>query len=243
MGEICKFIEYASMRDLVTKSASDPIEEDVLDQISLLSIELFGEDCVETYGAPGKAGRLWAMYDFGGPLGDKRDQCASMASMSTEPSVCDGDEDDNEADNSSQAASDAAEKEGPAPGYGGRPRLLGFLVARLMNNVKMPRIGGEALSVVYAGVPEQLRGKGIGKKLVQSMVATGRERKNIAVITLSALPGAIDFWTRCGFVAFPDAMELKEGMAPGQVYMEANVRGSGKKGKRCKTNKKKPMFM
>lgn len=225
----CKTIEYQSLRELVTKSAPDSIEKDVLDQISVLSLGLFGEDCVELYSASGKAGRLWAMYDFGGPLSDTKDQ-ASMASMSTEPSLCEGE--DNTDDDSL-----------PEPGFGGRPRLLGFLVARLMNHVKLPRIGGEALSVVYAGVPEEFRGKGIGKKLVQSMVATGRTRKNIAVITLSALPGAIDFWARCGFVAFPDAMEIQEGMVKGQVYMEANVRGSGKKGKKSRTNKKKPMFM
>merc|ERR1712072_320785 len=97
--------------------------------------------------------------------------------------------------------------------------------------------GGEALSIVFAGVPSELRGKGVGKMITQQVIATGRERKNIAVVTLSALPGAVDFWERCGFVAFPDAMEVKEGMVQGQVYMEANVRGAkGKKGK--KTAKK-----
>lgn len=227
--EHCKVWEYQSLRELLTKTKEDSVEKDVLDQISLLSIRLFGEDVVEEYGAPGKAGRLWAMYDFGCSIeGDaKKSMSASMASVSTEPSICDGD------DNSDEL---------PEPGCGGRPRLLGFLVAKLMNNYKMPRIGGEVLSVVYAGVPEEMRGNGIGGKLVKMMVTTGRERKNIALITLSSLPDAIKFWTRCGFVDFPEAMELKEGMVQGQVYMECNVRGS--KGKRKgKTNKKKPMFM
>lgn len=226
----CKVWEYESLRELVTKTEEGSAESDVLNQISLLSIKLFGEDVVEEYGAPGKAGRLWALYDFGSSiegLSKEKLASASLASLSTEPSVCDGD------DNSDEI---------PEPGFGGRPRLLGFLVAKLMNQTKMPRIGGEALSVVYAGVPEEMRGKGIGSKLVKMMVATGRERKNIALITLSSLPGAIEFWARCGFVAFPDAMELKEGMVKGQVYMEANVRSS-KKGKKQKTNRKKPMFM
>lgn len=229
--ENVKFLQYESLRELTTKSDC-PIKEDVLDQISLLSIELFGEDVVEEYGAAGKAGRLWAMYDFGGSL--KATPFDSMASMSTRAESEAGDLEEN---------TTSEEKPTPEPGHGGRPRLLGFLVARLMNNIKMPRIGGEALSIVYAGVPAPFRGNGIGKKLVQSLLTTGRERKNIAVITLSALPGAIDFWTRCGFVAFPDAMEVTEGMAKGQVYMEANVRGNGKGKRKPKTNKKNPMFM
>lgn len=227
--EQVKKIEYASLRELVTKDA-DYIQKDVLNQISVLSLDLFGEDAIETYSAPGKAGRLWAMYDFGGSFKDcKAATGISMASQSTAAdSTCGGDD-------------ETDEDECPEPGFGGRPRLLGFVICRLMNHVKMPRIGGEALSVVYAGVPEELRGFGLGKKLVQQVVSTGRERKNIAVITLSSLAGAIDFWARCGFVAFPDAMEVKDGMKKGQVYMEANVRGS--KGKKQKTNRKKPMFM
>lgn len=224
--EQCKKIEYASLRELVTKCSDDYIQKDVLNQVSILSLELFGEDAVETYSAPGKAGRLWAMYDFGGSFVEGKPVDQSMASMST---------------NVSLSGDDDSDEDCPEPGFGGRPRLLGFIIARLMNNVKMPRIGGEALSIVYAGVPEDLRGHGIGKQLVQQVIGTGRERKNIAVVTLSALPGAINFWERCGFVSFPDAMEVKEGMAKGQVYMEANVRGS--KGKKQKTNRKKPMFM
>jgi len=225
----CKVWEYQSLRELLTKTEDGSAEKDVLNQISSLSIKLFGEDVVEDYGAPGKVGRLWALYDFGSSdegTSKTKFASASCASMSTEPSVCDGDDN----------------HEIQEPGYGGRPRLLGFLVARLMNKTNMPRIGGEALSVVYAAVPEELRGNGIGSKLVKMMVATGRERKNIALITLSSLPVAIQFWTRCGFVVFPDAMELKEGMVQGQVYMEANVRGR-KKGTKHKTKKKKPMFM
>ena len=220
--EQCKKIEYANLRDLV-KTAEGP-ERDVLHQISLLSLDLFGEDCIEDYSQPGKGGRLWAMYDFGGSFKDSkvRNNNASMASMSTEVS-----EDEAETD------------EMPEPGFGGRPRLLGFVVARLMNHIRMPKMGGEALSIVFAGVPQELRGKGVGKMITQQVVATGRERKNIAVVTLSALPGAIDFWERCGFVAFPDAMEVKEGMVKGQIYMEANVRGS-KKGK--KSGKKQPIL-
>lgn len=224
--EQCKKIEYANLRELVAKA--EGVERDVLNQISLLSLDLFGEDCVEDYSQPGKGGRLWAMYDFGGSFkGDaKRNNNASMASMSTEVSEDEADEDDFEM---------------PEPGFGGRPRLLGFVVARLMNHIRMPKMGGEALSIVFAGVPQELRGKGIGKMITQQVVATGRERKNIAVVTLSALPGAIDFWERCGFVAFPDAMEVKEGMVRGQVYMEANVRGAkGKKGK--KTAKRTPIL-
>jgi len=223
--EQCKKIEYASLRELTTKG--DYIQKDVLNQVSILSLDLFGEDAVETYSAPGKAGRVWAIYDFGGSFVEGKPVDQSMASMSTNVSLSGDDDEEDE--------------ECPEPGFGGRPRLLGFIIARLMNHVKMPRIGGEALSIVYAGVPENLRGNGIGKLLVQQVVATGRERKNIAVITLSALKGAIDFWARVGFVAFPEAMEIKDGMKAGQVYMEPNVRGS--KGKKQKTNKKRPMFM
>lgn len=220
--EQCKKIEYANLRDLV--KTAEGAEKDVLNQISLLSLDLFGEDCVEDYSQPGKGGRLWAMYDFGGSFKEsKRNNNASMASMSTEVS-----EDECEDD------------EMPEPGFGGRPRLLGFVVARLMNHIRMPKMGGEALSIVFAGVPQELRGKGVGKMITQQVVATGRERKNIAVVTLSALPGAIDFWERCGFVAFPDAMEVKEGMVKGQIYMEANVRGA-KKGKKA-TKKKQPIL-
>lgn len=221
--EQCKKIEYANLRELVAKA--EGVERDVLHQISLLSLDLFGEDCVEDYSQPGKGGRLWAMYDFGGSFKDtKRNNNASMASLSTEVSEDECDDD-----------------EMPEPGFGGRPRLLGFVVARLMNHIRMPKMGGEALSIVFAGVPKELRGHGVGKMITQQVVATGRERKNIAVVTLSALPGAVDFWERCGFVAFPDAMEVKEGMVQGQVYMEANVRGAkGKKGK--KTAKKSPIL-
>ena len=81
-----------------------------------------------------------------------------------------------------------------------------------MNHIRMPKMGGEALSIVFAGVPKELRGHGVGKMITQQVVATGRERKNIAVVTLSALPGAVDFWERCGFVAFPDAMEVEENL-------------------------------
>jgi len=222
--EQCKKIEYASLRDMVRNAESGSVEKDVLFQISMLSLDLFGEDCVEEYSASGKGGRLWAMYDFGGSLTDRRASKLgdSMASLSTAVSEAGDDESD----------------EMPEPGFGGRPRLLGFLVARLMNHIKMPRMGGEALSVVYAGVPEHLRGNGIGKQLCKAVVASGRERKNIAVVTLSALPGAIKFWESCGFVGFPDSMTVKEGMVQGQIYMEANVRGKGGK----KPTKKHPII-
>lgn len=208
-----QLLEYLSLRDFCKTVKPGSVEKDVLNQVSILSLELFGEDCVEVYSQPGKAGRLWVLYDFGPTLREKKGLCPSMASVSTEVSEIESESDE----------------EMPEPGCGGRPRLLGFLVAKLLNNFKLPKIGGEALSVVYTGVPLNLRGNGYGKKLVSSCLATGRERKNIAVVTLSALPGAVAFWEHVGFTPFPDAMEVKDGMVAGQIYMEASVRGKNKK--------------
>jgi hypothetical protein len=50
----------------------------------------------------------------------------------------------------------------------------------------------------------------------------------------------IKFWESCGFVGFPDGMEVKEGMVKGQIYMEANVRGA--KGKKSKAKKSSPIL-
>lgn len=202
------FLEDTPLRELVAKTTADTPEFDVLAQVQQLSLELFYEDCIEEYAQPGKAGRLWVMWDYGSP---KSSENCPSSSASTVDSEC-PDEDDSE---------------NPAPGFGGRPRMLGFLVAKMLPSARVK--GGEAFTIVYAGVPSHLRSKGIGRKLVASVIKQGRARQNIAIVTLSALPGAIRFWERCGLTAFPDAVEVKEGSVPGQVYMEKCVRG--KKGK------------
>lgn len=204
-------IEDQPLRELVSKTAANSPEDDVLSQVRELSQKLFAEDCIDEYSKPGAAGRLWVMWDWG----DNKIFTPSIASGSTTASVsliADGQQDN--------AAN-------PEPGFGGRPRLLGFLLAKLLPKANVP--GGEAFTIVYTAVPDHLRGKGVGRKLVASVLKQGRARQNIAVVTCSALAGAIQFWERCGLKQYPDAMELKEGSAAGQVYMEISVKG--KKGK------------
>lgn len=265
---VVHFLEDQPLRDLVAKTEKHSTEYDVLAQTSILSLQLFGEDCIEDYSKPGAAGRLWVMYDFGSPdnkknsekdekiskksmqfrefLGSPRNMPRDMAAESTiDTDFGDLNLDDNNivVNNSNIAVSSEKDEEKiiekveseahwvqPEPGCGGRPRLLGFLLAKLLPHTGTK--GGQCFTIVFAGVPTHLRGKGTGKKLVASVLKHGRERKNIALVTLSALPDAIKFWERCGLKSYPDAMKVKEGSAAGQIYMEVSVRGKGNKKKR-----------
>lgn len=222
---VVHFLEDQPLRELVEKTEKHSIEYDVLTQTSILSLELFGEDCIEEYSKPGKAGRLWAMYDFGSPSNNKNDAASAATESTIDSASFIGDDDDSAED---------VEKDWvqPEPGVAGRPRLLGFLLAKLLPHTGVK--GGQAFTIVFAGVPGNLRGKGTGRKLVASVIKHGRQRQNIALVTLSALPDAIKFWERCGLKQFPDAMKVSEGAAPGQIYMEMSVRGKGKSGKKKK---------
>lgn len=213
---VVHFLEDQPLRELVEKTEKHSVEYDVLAQTSILSLELFGEDCIEEYSKPGAAGRLWVMYDFGSPSNNKNDGM-SAATESTVDSASFIDEEEKEGEEWTQ----------PEPGCRGRPRMLGFLLAKLLPNTGLK--GGQAFTIVFAGVPSNLRKKGTGRKLVASVIKHGRARQNISLVTLSALPNAISFWERCGLKRFDGAMKSQEGAAPGQVYMELSVRGKGKK--------------
>lgn len=215
------FLEDQPLRELVSKTEKHSIEYDVLAQASVLSLELFSEDCIEEYSKPGTAGRLWLMWDFGSPCNNKENESASAATESTVDTASEFDVDESKSEE---------EWVQPEPGFKGRPRLLGFLLAKMLPHTGTK--GGQCFTIIYAGVPSYLRKKGTGRKLVASVIKHGRERKNIAVVTLSALPNAISFWERCGFKGYPDAMKLKEGSAAGQIFMECSVRGKGKKSKK-----------
>jgi len=220
------FLQDVPLRDFVLSTPVESPERDVLDQITRLSLEIFHEDAVDEYSKPGVGGRLWVIYDYGSPKSLQHTETPTSISLHHSISI-----------QSTEVSDDDSNCTGE-PGTAGRPRLLGFLIGKLIQK-KAIVSGGEAFNIIYACVPQELRGKGTGKKLVNATLKQAKERQNIALVSCWALPNAIKFWQRCGLKVDSseddDAAMIENGKELGQRYME--IKTAGKRGK--KTNRRK----
>uniref|UniRef100_A0A0G4GQM8 N-acetyltransferase domain-containing protein n=1 Tax=Chromera velia CCMP2878 TaxID=1169474 RepID=A0A0G4GQM8_9ALVE len=108
----------------------------------------------------------------------------------------------------------------------GNPVLRGFLLWRSRPSL-------EVLEIAKLAVPEEMRGKGYGKRLLKYAMETGKKNPNIRVVALSSLKDAVPFYLRLGFrkddrVTASLALQkendpsgqVQRAAAEGQVYLE-----------------------
>lgn len=199
-------MEDVPLRDALLR---DGVDAQLLAQVRELSLRCFGVDAVDEYGGVGKGGRiswLWA------------DRAALRRSAD---------------DASTSATSWNSESEEPV--------LLGFTINKYVQPSRQVSAdgyiqpkrqtvpGGQVLTIIYAAVAEEFRGRGIGKHLVKAVVKFGKNRKDVGFVTLSALPTAIGFYERLGFEGFEGALSQQESAIPGQLYMEYKTLKSRKR--------------
>lgn len=89
--------------------------------------------------------------------------------------------------------------------------LCGFVVAKVVNGT---------LSIAKIAVPMEFRGHGLGKLIMEQLIAAAKKQGDVYNVNLSSLPTAVTFYQRLGFKAFKGVnFGSEEDLVPGQVYM------------------------
>eukprot|EP00929_Paragymnodinium_shiwhaense_P043399 TRINITY_DN22316_c0_g1_i1.p1 TRINITY_DN22316_c0_g1~~TRINITY_DN22316_c0_g1_i1.p1 ORF type:complete len:409 (+),score=129.72 TRINITY_DN22316_c0_g1_i1:307-1533(+) len=105
--------------------------------------------------------------------------------------------------------------------------LLGFMVFRIR-----PDFG--CMSIAKIAVPEENRGKGFGKYLMEWCVKQAQQTGTLQYLSLSSLPEAVKFYQKFGFKSVQvDVKDPDDDLIEGQVYMEYRIRqkpGAGRGG-------------
>jgi len=106
--------------------------------------------------------------------------------------------------------------------------LLGFVVFRFR-----PDLG--CMQISNIAVPEQHRGRGFGRHLMEWICRYAKQDGSIQLISLSALPGAVKFYQAFGFkkaaVGSVSQAADDDDFVEGQVYMEYRLKGDRRKAK------------
>jgi len=95
--------------------------------------------------------------------------------------------------------------------------LCGFIVAKVTRGT---------LSIAKVAVPEQFRGHGFGKRIMDEMIKSAKKQGDVSEVCLSSLPTAITFYQRLGFKAYKNVKVAQEDgveLVEGQVYMEKRL--------------------
>lgn len=96
-------------------------------------------------------------------------------------------------------------------------KFLGFAVYRVMTDL-------QSFSIAKIAVPAALRGRGYGGRLLSALRQAAMGCRGVHHISLSALPKSVAFYERHGFVARQvKSCVARDDLAPGQVYMEAEL--------------------
>jgi predicted N-acetyltransferase YhbS len=94
--------------------------------------------------------------------------------------------------------------------------LCGFVVWKIISG---------ALSIAKLAVPEEMRGGGFGKFIMEDAMKNAKKQMDVYEVCLSSLPAAVTFYQRLGFKAFTALkIDTDKDVVEGQVYMVKKLR-------------------
>jgi ribosomal protein S18 acetylase RimI-like enzyme len=94
--------------------------------------------------------------------------------------------------------------------------LCGYLVAKVVNGF---------LSIAKLAVPEEFRGCGFGRKIIEDATKEAKKRGDVYEMGMSSLAEAVPFYKRLGFKAYPGLkIHTEADVVEGQVFMDKRLR-------------------